>query len=71
MFDEAFPGHETVFLDTNFRSTRRILRVADVLIAKNDRYEAKPQAPDEPGRGCAGLLAAIPGLPERSGVDCG
>jgi DNA helicase-2/ATP-dependent DNA helicase PcrA len=43
MFDEAFPGHETVFLDTNFRSTRRILRVAEVLIAKNDRYEAKPQ----------------------------
>ena len=43
MFDEAFPGHETVFLDTNFRSTRRILRVAEVLIAKNDRYEAKPR----------------------------
>ena len=43
MFDEAFPGHETVVLDTNFRSTQRILRVADVLIAKNDRYEAKPQ----------------------------
>ncbi len=30
MFDEAFPGHETVFLDTNYRSTKRILRVADV-----------------------------------------
>ncbi|MGO8785951.1 MAG: ATP-dependent helicase [Terriglobia bacterium] len=43
MFDQAFPGHETVFLDTNFRSTRRILRVSDVLIAKNDRYEAKPK----------------------------
>jgi DNA helicase-2/ATP-dependent DNA helicase PcrA len=43
MFDEAFPGHETVFLDTNFRSTQRILRVAEVLIAKNDRYEAKPK----------------------------
>jgi DNA helicase-2/ATP-dependent DNA helicase PcrA len=43
MFDEAFPGHETVFLDTNFRSTQRILRAAEVLIAKNDRYEAKPR----------------------------
>jgi len=43
MFDEAFPGHETVFLDTNFRSTRRILRASEVLIAKNDRYEAKPK----------------------------
>ena len=43
MFDDAFPGHETVFLDTNYRSTQRILRVADVLIAKNDRYQAKPK----------------------------
>ena len=42
MFDEAFRGHETVFLDTNFRSTKRILRAAEVLIAKNDRYQAKP-----------------------------
>ncbi len=42
MFDEAYPGHETVFLDSNFRSTKRVLRVAEVLIAKNDRYEAKP-----------------------------
>ena len=43
MFDQTFPGHETVFLDTNFRSTQRILRASDVLIAKNDRYEAKPK----------------------------
>jgi DNA helicase-2/ATP-dependent DNA helicase PcrA len=43
MFDQAFPGHETVFLDTNFRSTKRILRAAEVLIARNDRYEAKPR----------------------------
>jgi len=43
MFDGAFPRHETVFLDTNFRSTPRILRVAEVLITKNDRYEAKPK----------------------------
>jgi DNA helicase II / ATP-dependent DNA helicase PcrA len=42
MFDEAFPSHETVFLDTNYRSTQRILRAADVVIAKNDRYEDKP-----------------------------
>jgi DNA helicase II / ATP-dependent DNA helicase PcrA len=43
MFDDAYPGHETVFLDANFRSTQRVLRVADVLITKNNRYEAKPQ----------------------------
>jgi len=43
MFDEAFPGHETVFLDTNYRSTQRILRAAGAVISKNDRYEAKPK----------------------------
>lgn len=43
MFDEVFPGHQTVFLDCNYRSTQRILRVAGVLIAQNDRYEAKPR----------------------------
>jgi DNA helicase II / ATP-dependent DNA helicase PcrA len=42
MFDDAYPGHETVFLDVNYRSSKRILRVAGVLIGKNDRYEAKP-----------------------------
>jgi DNA helicase-2/ATP-dependent DNA helicase PcrA len=51
MFDQAFPHHETVFLDTNYRSTQRILRVAEVLIGKNDRYQAKPRlrANREPG----------------------
>ncbi len=43
MFDDAYPGHETVFLDTNYRSSERILRVAEVLIGRNDRYEAKPK----------------------------
>jgi DNA helicase-2/ATP-dependent DNA helicase PcrA len=43
MFDEAFPGHLTIYLDRNYRSTKRILRVADVVIAKNDRYEQKPE----------------------------
>ncbi len=43
MFDEAFRGHETIYLDRNYRSTKRILRVADTVIAKNDRYEKKPK----------------------------
>ncbi len=43
MFDTAFPGHKTVFLDSNYRSTQHILRVADALIAKNDRYRSKPK----------------------------
>ena len=52
MFDEAFPNHETVYLNINYRSTQRILRVADVVIAKNDRYQAKPKlrAHQEEGR---------------------
>src|SRR5256885_13648480 len=41
MFDRTFPDHETVYLDCNYRSTKRILRVADVLIGKNERYENK------------------------------
>ena len=70
MFDEAFPGHETVFLDTNFRSTQRILRVAEVLIAKNDRYEAKPQLRTSREEGAPVYLLQSPDYPERSGVDC-
>src|ERR1043166_4017468 len=41
MFDDAFPKHETVYLDRNYRSTRRILRIAGLLIDKNSRYENK------------------------------
>jgi DNA helicase-2/ATP-dependent DNA helicase PcrA len=42
MFDQVFPGHETVYLDRNYRSTRKVLRAADAVIARNDRYQAKP-----------------------------
>jgi DNA helicase-2/ATP-dependent DNA helicase PcrA len=51
MFDEAFPKHETVYLDRNYRSTRRILRAADTLIAKNTRYARKPRLQSEKGEG--------------------
>jgi DNA helicase II / ATP-dependent DNA helicase PcrA len=40
MFDQVFPGHETVYLDRNYRSTRKILRAADAVISRNDRYHA-------------------------------
>jgi DNA helicase-2/ATP-dependent DNA helicase PcrA len=60
MFDEAFPGHETVFLDTNYRSTKRILRAADVVIAKNDRYEAKPRLRTGEVEGCPVYLLGSP-----------
>jgi ATP-dependent DNA helicase UvrD/PcrA len=42
MFSKAFPGHRTIYLHRNYRSTSRILRVADAVIARNSRYEAKP-----------------------------
>jgi len=60
MFDEAFPGHETVFLDTNYRSTKRILRAADIVIAKNDRYEAKPKLRTSQGAGSPVYLLQSP-----------
>ena len=41
MFDRAFPGHKTVYLGLNYRSTKRILRAADGVIGKNTRYEKK------------------------------
>jgi DNA helicase-2/ATP-dependent DNA helicase PcrA len=46
MFDQVFPGHETVYMDRNYRSTRKILRVADAVIASNDRYQGpRPNGP--------------------------
>jgi len=60
MFDDAFPGHETVYLDRNYRSTKRILRAADVVIAKNDRYEKKPKLRTEKDEGSTVLLLQSP-----------
>lgn len=42
MFGKAFPGHRTVYLSRNYRSTKRILRVATNIIVQNDRYAEKP-----------------------------
>ena len=70
MFDQAFPGHETVFLDTNFRSTGRILRAAEVLIAKNDRYEAKPRLRTNREEGAPVYLLQSPDfLSEAAWID--
>jgi DNA helicase-2/ATP-dependent DNA helicase PcrA len=43
MFGQTFPGHQTIYLNRNYRSSRRILRAADVVIARNDRYVQKPK----------------------------
>jgi DNA helicase-2/ATP-dependent DNA helicase PcrA len=60
MFDDAFRGHEAVFLDTNYRSTKRIVRAAEVVIAKNDRYEAKPKLRTSEVEGCPVYLLESP-----------
>jgi DNA helicase-2/ATP-dependent DNA helicase PcrA len=60
MFDEAFPGHRTIYLDRNYRSTKRILGVAGVLIAKNERYERKPELQTEKEEGCAVFVLQSP-----------
>jgi ATP-dependent DNA helicase UvrD/PcrA len=51
MFGEAFPGHQSVYLNRNYRSTKRILRGAEVVIAKNDRYVHKPKLKTEQEEG--------------------
>jgi DNA helicase II / ATP-dependent DNA helicase PcrA len=62
MFDSAFPGHGTVYLNRNYRSTRRILRASDVVIAKNQgRYKEKPPLRTENPEGPQVYLAESPG----------
>jgi DNA helicase-2/ATP-dependent DNA helicase PcrA len=60
MFDAAFPTHATVWLDRNYRSTRKILRVAGAVILGNERYENKPLLhTDNPEGANACLLESI------------
>ena len=47
MFSQVFPRHRTIYLNRNYRSTARILRVADSVIAHNIRYEKKPRLQTE------------------------
>jgi len=61
MFGKVFPGHETIFLNRNYRSTERVLRVADVVIKKNeDRYRRKPELRPEREEGCPVYLPISP-----------
>ena len=52
MFHQAFPGHATVYLNRNYRSTRKILRAAGVVIAQNTRYASKPALTTQAEEGC-------------------
>jgi DNA helicase-2/ATP-dependent DNA helicase PcrA len=61
MFGQVFPGHETIFLNRNYRSTERVLRVADVVIKKNgDRHPGKPELKPDRDEGCPVYLPASP-----------
>jgi DNA helicase-2/ATP-dependent DNA helicase PcrA len=60
MFHQAFPGAEVVHLYRNYRSTKRILRVADVVIAKNTHEEKKPPLHTEHEEGCRVFLLESP-----------
>src|SRR5579862_2806276 len=60
MFGRTYPGHETVFLNRNYRSTAKILRCADVVISRNDREINKPALKTENGEGCGVFLVDSP-----------
>ncbi len=60
MFEKAFPHPEKNYLHGNYRSTKRILRLADLVIARNQRYEKKPGLKTEKGEGCAVYLVESP-----------
>ncbi len=60
MFAQVFPGPEEVFLNRNYRSTRRILRASDVVIAKNERDGAKPKLVTENPEGATVFLLSSP-----------
>ena len=61
MFGKVFPGHDTIFLNRNYRSTERVLHVADVVIKKNGtRYPGKPELIPEREQGCPIYLPTSP-----------
>ncbi len=66
MFDQLFPAHETVYLNQNYRSTRKILRVAETAIARNDRYEAKPVLRTDNPEGHNVCLLDTPNYPSEA-----
>jgi DNA helicase-2/ATP-dependent DNA helicase PcrA len=70
MFGRVFPGHQTIFLNRNYRSTERVLRVADVVIKRNEnRYPYKPELKPEREEGCPVYLLGSPDyVSEANGV---
>ncbi|MBI1939934.1 MAG: ATP-dependent helicase, partial [Acidobacteria bacterium] len=66
MFDRAFSGHKTVYLERNYRSTKKILRAADGVIVRNDRYEKKKALKTDNPEGERVCLLESPDYPSES-----
>jgi len=60
MFKEVFPAPEEVYLSRNYRSTQRILRTSDVVIAQNERDGKKPPLVTENPEGVNAFLLSSP-----------
>ncbi len=60
MFKEVFPAPQEVFLNRNYRSTRKILRASDVVIARNKRGGSKPKLATENPEGANIFLLSSP-----------
>ncbi len=69
MFNRAFPGAEVVFLNRNYRSTKKILRASDAVIERNHHEIAKPQLTTGNPEGANVLLLSSPDyLVEAEGI---
>jgi ATP-dependent DNA helicase UvrD/PcrA len=60
MFKQEYPGNREVFLNRNYRSTRRILRASDAVIARNEREDEKPKLVTENPEGSGVFLLSSP-----------
>ncbi len=60
MFAKVFPRPRLIYLHRNYRSTQRILRAAEAVIAHNVRYEKKPALKTENEVGTAVSLLESP-----------
>jgi DNA helicase II / ATP-dependent DNA helicase PcrA len=60
MFKEVFPAPDEVYLNRNYRSTRKILRTSDIVIAQNKRDGGKPKLVTENPEGANVFLLSSP-----------
>ena len=61
MFEQVFPAPEKVYLNRNYRSTKKILRASDVVIARNEgRDSEKPPLVTEIPEGTNVFLLSSP-----------